>query len=104
MKNIITEWTACNTGNTWTDEDIELVLSAPPLSSNFHKIGRAIGRSYKAIEFVYIVASTPVPTLKETGRWSNPYIRHIARVSRKVGWRKGWGWKKSNLLENDENE
>ena len=97
MKNIIKEWTAFNEKKTWTDEEIEMVLSAPPLSSNFHKIGKAIGRSYKAIELVYIVASTPVPVLKESGRWGNKYIRQIAKVSRKVGWRKGWKWNHPNV-------
>jgi hypothetical protein len=81
----------------WTDEEIEMVLSAPPLSSNFHKIGKAIGRSYKSIEFVYIIASTPVPTLKENRRWNNKYVRQVAKISRKVGWRKGWGWKHPSI-------
>jgi hypothetical protein len=78
-------WTTPNSGTHWTDEDIEIVLSQAPLPSNCERMGRVLGRSSKAVRWVFQIGLCPRRKLVESDQWENAFVRQVAEVSHKMG-------------------
>lgn len=81
------EYSQENKGNSWTDEELKLVLSFPPTKENCLKLAKAFKRGYGSIEQIYRWATTSEKELKGTSRENDSFIKQIHRIYRELGWR-----------------
>lgn len=75
-----------NKGNTWSDYELELILSLPSTKENCLKFAKIFGRGYGSIEQIYRWASTPKNKLSEE-RINDSFIQQIMRVKRNLALR-----------------
>lgn len=75
-----------NRGESWTDEELRVILQDAPTKSNCVKYAKIFGRGYGSIEQIYRWASTDDQTVKEK-RPDDAFIAHVKQIAKEVGWR-----------------
>lgn len=75
-----------NKGKTWTDEELEIILSAAPTRENCAKFARIFKRGYGSIEQIYRWAATTDRDVKMK-RSDDTFIQQIKRIAKKIGFR-----------------
>ncbi len=75
-----------NKGNSWTDEELRVVLSDAPTKSNCIKYAKIFGRGYGSIEQIYRWASTTDKDVKRK-RPDDVFVNHVKRIAKEQGWR-----------------
>lgn len=75
-----------NRGESWTDEELRVILSDAPTKSNCVKYAKIFGRGYGSIEQIYRWASTDDQTIKEK-RPDDAFVAHVKRIAKEAGWR-----------------
>ena len=75
-----------NKGESWTDEELRVILQDAPTKSNCVKYAKIFGRGYGSIEQIYRWASTDDQTVKEK-RPDDAFIAHVKQIAKEVGWR-----------------
>ncbi len=75
-----------NRGESWTDEELRVVLSDAPTKSSCVKYAKIFGRGYGSIEQIYRWASTDDQTVKEK-RPDDAFIKHVKIIAKELGWR-----------------
>ena len=76
-----------NKGKPWTDEELEIILSASPTKENCARFSRLFKRGYGSIEQIYRWAATPRNEIVEKGRKDDAFIQQIKRVVKRIGFR-----------------
>ena len=77
-----------NKGKPWTDEELEIILSAAPTKENCVKYARLYKRGYGSIEQIYRWAGTQSKLLAEKDRENDAFIMQIHRIKKKLGLRR----------------
>ncbi len=75
-----------NKGNSWTDEELQVVLQHAPTKENCMLLARAFRRGYGSIEQIFRWAATTDDEVAAK-RPDDVFIQQIKRVGRLVGWR-----------------
>ena len=75
-----------NRGESWTDEELRVILQDAPTKSNCVKYAKIYGRGYGSIEQIYRWASTDDQTVKEK-RPDDAFVAHVKKIAKEVGWR-----------------
>ena len=75
-----------NRGESWTDEELRVVLSDAPTKSNCVKYAKIFGRGYGSIEQIYRWASTDDQTIKEK-RPDHAFVLQVKTIAKELGWR-----------------
>ena len=75
-----------NRGESWTDEELRIILQDAPTKSNCVKYAKIFGRGYGSIEQIYRWASTDDQTVKEK-RPDDAFVAHVKQIAKEVGWR-----------------
>jgi hypothetical protein len=75
-----------NKGDSWTDEELRVVLMDAPTKSNCIKYAKIFGRGYGSIEQIYRWASTDDRTVKEK-RPDDAFVAHVKQIAKELGWR-----------------
>ena len=78
-------WNEENKGNSWTDEELAVVLSDAPTEVNSLKHARAFRRGIGSIKQIYQWASTAKKVIKAK-RGDDKFVNQVKRVSKEVGW------------------
>lgn len=73
-------------GDSWTDEELRVVLMDAPTKSNCIKYAKIFGRGYGSIEQIYRWASTDDRTVKEK-RPDDAFVAHVKQIAKELGWR-----------------
>ena len=81
------EFDESNKGNTWTDEELRVVLSFSPTRENCLKLAKAFKRGYGSIEQVFRWAASTDTGLKDTDRETDKFVQQVRRVYKELGWR-----------------
>lgn len=79
-------WDESNSRNSWTDDELRVVLSNVPTKENCLKHARAFKRGYGSIEQIYRWAASTRREVK-TKRPDDAFIKQIQRVAKRLGWR-----------------
>ena len=79
-------WDETNKGNSWTDDELRVILSEAPTKENCLRFARAFRRGYGSIEQIYRWAATSDARIKAT-RPDDAFIKQIKRVAKQLGWR-----------------
>lgn len=79
-------WDESRKGQSWTDDELRVVLSDAPTKENCLKHARGFNRGYGAIEQIYRWAATTDAEVKRK-RPDDEFIAQIKRVSKQLGWR-----------------
>lgn len=83
MKN--ENWSKINKGNSWTDEELMVILSDAPTKVNCTKYAQAFKRGTGSIEQIYRWAMTSRKEINEK-RPGEKFVLQIKRISKKIGW------------------
>lgn len=75
-----------NRGESWTDEELRVILQDAPTKANCVKYAKIYGRGYGSIEQIYRWASTDDQTVKEK-RPDDAFVAHVKKIAKEVGWR-----------------
>ena len=75
-----------NRGDSWTDEELRIVLADAPTKSSCIKYAKLFGRGYGSIEQIYRWASTDDQPVKEK-RPDDSFVAHVKRIAKELGWR-----------------
>lgn len=75
-----------NKGQSWTDEELRVVLTLSPTKENCMKLARAFKRGYGSIEQIYRWAASSEDEIKAK-RPDDAFIKQIKRIAKEVGWR-----------------
>ena len=75
-----------NRGDSWTDEELRVVLMNAPTKSNCIKYSQIFSRGYGSIEQIYRWASTDDRTVKEK-RPDDAFVARVKRIAKELGWR-----------------
>lgn len=75
-----------NRGESWTDEELRIILQDAPTKSNCVKYSKIFGRGYGSIEQIYRWASTDDQTVREK-RPDDAFVAHVKKIAKEVGWR-----------------
>jgi len=80
-----TDWSVENKGESWTDDELRLILSDAPTRANCLKYARVFKRGLGSIEQIYRWAGT---SLKDVGkkRPEDKFVKQIKSVAKEVGW------------------
>lgn len=81
------EYAQENKGNSWTDDELKIILSMSPTKENSLKLAKAFKRGYGSIEQIFRWAATSDKALEEKGREHDSFILQIKKVAKEVGWR-----------------
>lgn len=76
--------TSCK-GQSWTDEQLEIILTDAPTKDNCVRFARLFKRGYGSIEQIYRWAATPSKTIKDKGREEDIFIKQVKRIAKKSG-------------------
>lgn len=79
-------WSEGNKGESWTDDELRVILSDAPTKDNCLKHARAFGRGYGSIEQIYRWAAASDATIRQK-RPDDSFIQQIKRVAKQLGWR-----------------
>jgi hypothetical protein len=79
-------WDTTNSGKPWSDEELTVILSAPPTQENCIRYARLFRRGYGSIEQIYRWAATSNEVVDEK-RPDNTFIQQIRLISKRLGWR-----------------
>lgn len=79
-------WDESNSGKSWTNDELFIILSDAPTKVNCLKHAQAFKRGYGSIEQIYRWAATPQKVINES-RPDDSFIAQIKRVAKLVGWR-----------------
>jgi hypothetical protein len=75
-----------NRGNSWTDEELRVILKTAPTKENCMMLGRAFRRGYGSIEQIFRWAAEDQATIN-SNRPDDAFIRQIKRIAKEIGWR-----------------
>lgn len=75
-----------NKGNSWTDEELRIILNTAPTKENCMLLARAFRRGYGSIEQIFRWAAEDQTTINNT-RPDDTFIKQIKRIAKEVGWR-----------------
>lgn len=75
-----------NRGESWTDEELRIVLADAPTKANCVKYAKIFGRGYGSIEQIYRWVSTDIQTVKEK-RPDDTFVMHVKAIAKELGWR-----------------
>lgn len=79
-------WSEKQKGESWTEDELRVVLSDAPTKENCLKHARAFCRGYGSIEQIYRWAATPDPEIRRK-RPDDTFIAQIKKVAKQLGWR-----------------
>ena len=80
------KWSTANSGNSWTDDELRLVLSHPPTQENMILLAKAFKRGYGGIEQIFRWAGQSEKRIEEE-RGDDAFIQQIRRIRKELGWR-----------------
>ena len=75
-----------NKGESWTDEELKIVLSSAPTKYNSMKYARIFKRGYGSIEQIYPWAATTDKMIQEK-RPNDAFVKRIKKVAKELGLR-----------------
>ncbi len=75
-----------NKGQSWTDDELRLVLTTPPTKDNIMVLAKAFKRGYGSIEQIFRWAAEDQKAI-DAKRAGDTFIQQIKRIAREVGWR-----------------
>jgi hypothetical protein len=75
-----------NKGQSWTDDELRLVLTTPPTKENAMLLAKAFKRGYGSIEQIFRWAAEDQKTI-DAKRAGHTFIQQIKRIAREVGWK-----------------
>ena len=75
-----------NSGNSWTDEELRVILKTAPTKENCILLARAFRRGYGSIEQIFRWAAEDQASVDEK-RPNDSFIKQIKRIAKEVGWR-----------------
>jgi len=79
-------WDESKSRQSWTDDELRVVLSDSPTTENCLKHARAFKRGYGSIEQIYRWAASTRREVKAK-RPDDAFIKQIQRVAKRLGWR-----------------
>jgi hypothetical protein len=80
------DFDSSNKGNSWTDEELRLVLKTAPTKENCLMLARTFRRGYGSIEQIFRWAAEDQATINKN-RPDDSFIKQIKRIAKEVGWR-----------------
>lgn len=75
-----------NRGNSWTDEELRVILKTAPTKENCMLLARAFRRGYGSIEQIFRWAAEDQATI-DANRPDDAFVRQIKRIAKEIGWR-----------------
>jgi hypothetical protein len=75
-----------NKGQSWTDDELRLILTTPPTKENIMLFAKAFKRGYGSIEQIFRWAAEDQKAV-DVKRAGDTFIQQIKRIAREVGWR-----------------
>ena len=75
-----------NRGESWTDEELRVVLSSAPTKENCVRYAKIFKRGYGSIEQIYRWASAYDQTIREK-RPDDVFVARIKAIAKELGWR-----------------
>lgn len=75
-----------NKGNSWTDEELRVILRTAPTTENCMRLARAFRRGYGSIEQIFRWAAEDQASINAK-RPDDAFIKQIKRIAKEVGWR-----------------
>jgi len=75
-----------NKGQSWTDDELRLVLTTPPTKDNIMLLAKAFKRGYGSIEQIFRWAAEDQKAI-DAKRAGDTFVQQIKRIAREVGWR-----------------
>jgi len=74
-----------NKGKPWSDEQLEIILSAAPTRENCAWFARLFKRGYGSIEQIYRWAATDAKSIEGKGRDNDAFVQQVKKIAKKVG-------------------
>ncbi|MEG0297546.1 MAG: hypothetical protein RR620_12580 [Clostridium sp.] len=81
------EWDKCNSGTSWSDDQLRIVFSFPQSRENCLKLARAFNRGYGSIEQIYRWAVISDKEISEGHQADNKFIANIKKIAKESNWR-----------------
>lgn len=75
-----------NKGDSWSDDELRLILQMEPTRENIVRLAKAFKRGYGSIEQIYRWAAEDQKTINKK-RLNDTFIKQIKRIATEVGWR-----------------
>ena len=75
-----------NKGQSWTDEELKIILSDAPSKANCLKYAKLFKRGYGSIEQIYRWSTTAQKNISEI-RAEDKFINQIKRIAKELGLR-----------------
>ena len=75
-----------NKGNSWTDDELRIVLRTAPTKENCLLLAKTFRRGYGSIEQIFRWASEDQKTIDQK-RPDDTFIKQIKKIAKEVGWR-----------------
>ncbi len=75
-----------NKGQSWSDDELRLVLTTPPTKEKIMLLAKAFKRGYGSIEQIFRWAAEDQKTI-DAKRPDDTFIQQIKQIAREVGWR-----------------
>ncbi len=75
-----------NKGKEWTDEQLKIILSDAPSTSNCMKYAKIFHRGYGSIEQIYRWSTTPQKDIEQK-RGDDKFVLQIKRIAKELGLR-----------------
>lgn len=76
-----------NKGESWTDDELRVILSFAPTKENCLLLARAFKRGYGSIEQIFRWATTDLKTIKNSERKDDSFVLQIKKIYKEMGWR-----------------
>jgi len=80
------EYDQSNKGNSWSDDELKLILQTQPTKENILLTAKAFKRGYGSIEQIFRWASEDQKSI-DTKRPDDKFIQQIKRIAKEIGWR-----------------
>ncbi|HKQ99941.1 MAG TPA: hypothetical protein VJT09_04670 [Pyrinomonadaceae bacterium] len=75
-----------NSGESWTDEELRIILKTAPTKENCILLARAFRRGYGSIEQIFRWVAEDQASVDQK-RPTDSFIKQIKRIAKEVGWR-----------------
>ena len=75
------KWNTTNSGNSWTDDELRLVLSHPPTQENMILLAKAFKRGYGSIEQIFRWAGQSEKRIEEE-RGDDAFTQSLQKTRR----------------------
>jgi hypothetical protein len=79
-------WDTSNTRESWSDDELRVVLSRAPTHENTLRLAKAFKRGYGSIEQIYRWAGQSERRIADA-RADDTFIQRIKRIRKELGWR-----------------